>query len=272
MSDKQSSNEQLETVKRHLGELIDDMRTRKLLLPAGVLLVAIVAAIIMLPNKSEPVVPPTAATPPIQTKQVKQEQAIEISLVKPSAVGSGPELTSSSNPFLGTSSYDCTTISSGTPKVLSCEISGLKVRVTCPADAADPPCAKPEGSTGGGGSTEDTGSGSTGSTGGTSEPKKTPVKVYEYRVSVLFDNKSIKSVRPNEDIPSPSQPYVIYTGVNDSASRASFKAASGSSVTGVTVDRTGLVFVLKEDQTATITTISGEVHKLKLTAISKVKL
>lgn len=274
MSDKGSSNEQLEAIKRHASELIEDMRMRKLLLPAVVLLAAIVAAIVVLPKKGEPVTAPVAATPPpAQTAPVKQTEPIEISLIKPSSVGDGPELTSSSNPFLGTGDYTCSTISNGEPKVLSCEISGLKVRVVCPPDAADPPCGKGQsGASGEAGASGESG-GSSGSTGGgETTPKKTPVKTYEYRVSVLFDNKSIKNLRPGDKIPSDSQPYVTFRGVNDSATRAVFRAASGSTVTGVTVDKTGLEFVLSKDKSATITTLTGETHTLKLTGIKKVKL
>lgn len=275
MSDKPSSNEQLENIKRGASELVEDMRSRNLLLPAIALVVAIVAALIVLPDKSEPTSAPIATPTPVQTQNVSDEKVIEITLITPTSVGEKTPLTSSSNPFIGNGDYTCKTISSGDPKVLECEVSDMQVRVVCPAEATGPPCAPAHGSgaSGGGGSTSSSGSGdsSGGSTGSTTIPT-TPIKIYVYKVTVTLDGTTYRNVEQGQVLPRTGTTIVTFGGVSEGASRAAFTAATGSTVTGVPVDSSGLKFVLKTNQTATITDPLAEVHKLKLVRISKVEV
>lgn len=272
MSDKPSSNDRLDSVKRNVSELIADMRSRKLLLPAIVLVVAIVAAMIVLPDKTESTIESTAP-PVVNTKPASVENPIEITLITPTAVGDGAPLASSSNPFAGGGAYSCKTVSSGPPRVLECEVTDLKVRVTCPETATGAPCESSSsgGATGGGssGSTGSAGGGSGGS--GDSGGNSTPVVVYVYQATVVYDGKTYKNVEQGDKIPSSSQAVVTFMGVNDSGSRALFENAEGVTVTGVTADKSGTSFVLKPGQTATLADGSGDSHKLKLTKISKVK-
>ncbi len=272
MSDKSSSNEQLENVKRHASELVADMRSRNLLLPAIVLVVAIVAAMIVLPDKSEPTLQSTAQ-PVVNTQPASVENPIEITLITPTAVGDGAPLTSSSNPFAGSSDYTCTTVSSGPPRVLECEVSDLKVRVTCPETATGPPCESSSGGGAtGGGSSGSSGSAGGGSGSGGSGGNSTPVVVYVYKATVVYDGKTYKDIEQGDKIPpKSSNALVSLMGVNDTGSRAMFELVEGATVTGVTADETGKTFVLKPGQTATITDEFGDAHKLKLTKISKVK-
>lgn len=289
MSDKPSNSEQIENVKRQAGEIVADMKTRNLLLPAIVLAVAIVAALVILPKKSEPVVDAGPPPQPVPAQPVTTKQAIEISLVTPSAIGDDDVLTSSSNPFIGTDDYSCKTISSGKPRVLECMISDLKVRVTCPIEAEGPPCGAPASSEGGGGTGEaggDTsGGGDTGQptdqgqTGGTGLPfptipttPTTPVVVYEPRATLRLDEKTHKDVKLGTVLPSKTSPVVTLTGVNEKLTEATFKVPRGSTVTGVTVDKTGLVFRMKPGKTiATITAVNAEVHTLRLDSLKKVR-
>jgi hypothetical protein len=276
MSDKPSSNEQLENIKRAGSEVIADMKSRNLLLPAIVIAVAIVAALIVLPNKSAPVTQDVATQIPVHSTPVSTEKAIEITLITPTAVGEKTPLTSSSNPFEGDKNYSCKTISSGTPKVLQCEVSGMSVRVVCPKDATGEPCTSgsSSGATGGTGSTSGTSTG--GSTGGGSIPGVTtpdsPVVYYVYVVKVTLDGKTFNKVEPGTVLPRTGTTIVSFVSVTDSRTRAGFTAAAGSTVTGVSTTSNGLDFVLKKNQSATITDSLGAVHTLKLISISKVKL
>lgn len=276
MSDKQGNNEQLESAKRFVGDLVADMKSRNLLLPAIALFVAIVAAMVVLPKKSSDVAVTPPAAPVVQKPAVEPEKAIQIALITPTAMGEAEPLTSSSNPFLGTSSYSCTTVSSGEPKVLSCEVSDLKVRVVCPPKATDPPCGKKQGAGEAGASGEAGGAGgSTGGTGGetitTKGNGKDPVIVYVYRVTVQLDGKTYKNLDQGDPVPSKDNVIATFVNVNGSAKRAGFKVPEGSIVTGVTLDETGLAFPLNPGQTAKITDPTGDTHKLKLISISKAR-
>jgi hypothetical protein len=274
MSDKPSNNEQLDNIKRHAGELVDDMRSRNLLLPAIVLVVAIVAALIVLPDKTEPTTQPIATPTPTRATPVAADNVIEITLITPTAIGEKTPLTSSSNPFAGDGDYTCKTISSGDPKVLNCEVSGLQVRVVCPEDSSGPPCSPASdsgGATGGGTGAAggDTSGGSTGSSGAPTSP----VAIYVYKATVTLDGKTYRNLEQGAAIPGGTNGTIVtFDGVNDTATRASFAAAAGSTVTGVPVDSSGLKFILKQNQTATITDSFAEVHRLKLVRLSKVKV
>ncbi|MFT4050379.1 MAG: hypothetical protein QM648_11180 [Solirubrobacterales bacterium] len=278
MSDQPNSNDQLNSAKRAVQDVIADMKSRNLLLPAIVLVVALVAAMIVLPKKSEPVdasAPAPIATP--TTKASTGPKTIEITLVTPNAIGESGPLTSSRNPFEGDASYTCTVVSSGDPKVLSCQVADLKVRVTCPQDADGEPCGDGGGSSGatggsgGGGSTSSTTTTVTTGGGGTGS---TPVTIYAYQTNVQLDGKNFKGLEQGESVPSKSDPVATFDGVDEKATRASFMAAAGSTVTGATVDKeTGRSFTMKVGQTVKITESDGTtVHKLKLTKISKVKV
>lgn len=230
---------------------------------------------VVLPKKSSDVAisPPTA--PVVQKPAVEPAKAIQIALITPTAMGEAEPLTSSSNPFIGSSGYNCTTVSSGEPKILSCEVSDLKVRVVCPPKATDPPCGKPS-SGAGAGASGSAGGGASESTGTPAMPSlptggKDPVVVYVFRVNVEYDGKTYKNVDQGDPIPSKESPVAIFNGINDKASRASFKVQQGSIVTGATLDKSGLIFALNKGQTAKITDPSGDTHKLKLLQISKAR-
>lgn len=278
MSDKPSSNEQLDAIKRGAGELVADLRSRGLLLPAVVLLVAIVAAMIVLPSKSEPPAPSAAPVPSAPTRTVANTApTIEITLITPSAIGDSGALDSSRNPFLGRDDYTCKTITNGdenNPRVLECEIGGIQTRVICPLEANEAPCGSSQSAAGGAsGSTGEapaSGGDGTGATTGTGGGDT--VKVFTYEVTVVYDGKTYKNIEVGDPIPSKDKKVVTFAGVNETATRAAFMAESGSTVTGVTVDKTGLQFAMKKGQTATITDPSAESHKLKLTKIAKVEV
>jgi hypothetical protein len=92
-----------------------------------------------------------------------------------------------------------------------------------------------------------------------------------YKANVQLDGKSYSNVEQGEQLPSSSNSLVTFNGVNNAATKAAFYVAEGSTVSGVTVDKTGQAFTMSVGQTATITTSDGKQHKLKLTKISKVK-
>jgi hypothetical protein len=288
-NNNKNSSEQLDAVKRQFGDLIAELRARNLLLPAAALLVAIVAAMVVLPKSSDTPVPPLTATAPV-SKLPKIEPVAQISLVEPGDVGSGEPLSASENPFVGETGYVCQTVSKGPPKVLNCEVGGLKVRVSCPPDASDPPCVPaksggtgeagaaggptsattapggptgipqlPELPVGGGGGGGDNGSDTGGDTKGTS-----------YVVTVSLDGKTTKDVVAGDELPKGSAPLVVYAGTNDSHNKAGFVASDGVVVSGVPTDTNFGSFLLKKGQSATLTDAKGIAHKLTLKSISKV--
>lgn len=285
MNEKPSTSEQLETIKRHVQDVVEDMRSRNLLLPAIALIVAIVAALVVLPKKSEPVT--EAVAPPPITQQASEERPIEILLVKPSAVGDDDVLTSSSNPFIGESDYTCKTISSGDPRILSCKIADLTVRVTCPMDADSPPCGSGEGASGEAGATGETAGGEAPGGGGlpgtqiveTPDPapttpppaQKNPVVVYEYKTNLRYDGRAYNYVPAGTPLPTQKAPVVTLVKVDGKAKQATFKVELGSAVSGPKLDVRNQTFVLKTGRSAKITELSQAVHTLQLVAVKKVR-
>ncbi len=281
MSDKPSSNEQLDAAKRYVSEVVEDMRMRNLLLPAIALLVAIVAAIFVLPNRSEPVVdtaPPTPA--PAQTQPVANQtpEPIEITLVTPTAIGSSGPLDASRNPFMGNSNYDCSTVSSGPPRVLDCQVSDLRVRVFCPISASEPPCGSgtqaAEGGTGStgaggaGGATEQTG-------GGGGDDSSDDVKIYVYQATVRLDGKTHRRLDLGDAVPPTGATVVTFERVSTNGKTAYFKLPTGSSARpagGYVIEtKDASIIQLTKGRSARITDTAGEVHTLRLESLTRKK-
>jgi hypothetical protein len=206
-------------------------------------------------------------------------------MIEPSTLDDDIPLSSSGDPFIGTSGYSCTRVGSGEPRTYDCEVSDLKVRIICTSSSAGgAPCAEPasSGATGGGsassggassGATQTTGgSGDTGTTtpdnSGTGD--STPTKTTYYTVSVSIDGSTKKNVIAGDQLPDAKSPLATYAGTNDAHTKAVFLAADGVTVTGVPMDATFGSFSMKKGQSVTLTDAGGVQHKMTLKSISKV--
>lgn len=274
MSDKPSTNEQLDSAKRYAAEIVEDMRSKNLLLPAIVIVVAIVVAMVLLPNRDTAVLDATPIAP-VPTKPIANQtpEPMEITLIKPDAIGDNGPLSDSRNPFRGTGSYTCKTVRTGPPKVLDCLTSGLEVRVFCPLDLTEPPCGDPEttaageatGSTGaGGGSTPETGGGGA------------PVEITVYRATVRLDGRTYRNLDQGDNVPPSGTTVAKFETVSKDGKTASFRLAEGSTARSggsYTIEtKNPLMIELKKGRSATITDAAGKVHTLKLQEIRRTKV
>lgn len=264
---------QLDVLKRHFMDLVRDLHARKLAIPAGALLAAIVAALVLLPKGSSSVPAPPAASAPVVKPKI--EPVAQISMVNASSLDEAIALTSSSDPFGGSTGYSCRQISSN-PRTMECNVGGMQLRVICAKDDPSPACATGEGASGatggagGGGQTpggSETGGGSTGGTGDGSDGSR---KVwYAFEATLKIDNKTYKRVQVGDAEPS-SAPLVVFAGADSSSSTATFIAAEGVTVSGVPIDPDFRAFNLRVGRTATLEDVTGKKHKLKLASLKLV--
>lgn len=273
-------NKSLEAFKRQFMDLVRDLHARKLALPAGLLLAAIVAAVVMLPKGAAPVAAPATAVTPSPTAPTQKVELAQITLLKSATLDDDIPLANTRNPMIGEDDYSCTTVrSSPIPKLLDCRIGDILVRVVCPPNnEAQGVCGSTSGSTGGtggatgtaGGSGTGTGTG-TGTGGGTGSSGSTGgIKYYTWAVTVKIDLKTYKNKVIGSQLPTQDNPLAIFAGVNTDDG-AVFLGASGVAVTGTPVDPNFNRFDLKKGQTATITDLDGKKHKLTLVSIKKVE-
>lgn len=270
-------NKQFDAMKRQGSDLVREMHARKLAIPAGALLLALVAALVLLPKSSPPpAAPPTASAPVTKPKIARIAQ---VSLIEPAAIDEDIPLTSSTDPFTGETSYTCEKVSSD-PKAYRCLVSNIMILVLCNEEGGSGPCATDEGkgagaSGGGGGATGGTtvpGGTDTpgevkppGNGGGGSGEKKT---VY-YTVTVSIDGSTKKNVEAGTELPKTSGALVVYAGPNDANTKGVFILADGVTADGVKVDDTFGSFALSKNQTVTLTDVNGVEHKMTLKSINK---
>lgn len=273
-------NKQFDAFKRQASDLVRELHARKLAIPAAALLLAIVAAIVLLPKAATPPAAPSTATAPVV--QPKVARVAQVSLIEPASLDDDIPLANSEDPFLGTSGYKCSKVSSN-PKTYDCIVADLKVRIICTGEGQGAPCTGGEGGAtgGGGGASSSTGSGdssggSTDSTGGSGGGGDSGggdsgrTKSTYYVVDVSIDGTTKKDVVAGDELPKSSAPLAVYAGTNDAHTKGVFIAADGVVVTGVPVDQTFGSFVLKKGETATLTDANGAEHKMTLKSISKV--
>jgi hypothetical protein len=267
-------NKQIEAIKRQVGDLVRDMHARKLAIPAGALLLAIVAAVFMLPKAATPPPAPTTAVAPAEKPAF--EPVAQVTLIKPSSLDDDIALTSSTDPFSGTTGYHCTQVSSS-PKILECDLSSIKVRVLCVGDSAPPVCAETgasgsTGSAGGGGASSGTGGGSTGGTGGDGTvPADGKIHYYTVVASIKIDLHTYKNVQVGQELP-PSAPLAVLAGATLDRTQATFLAAKGVTVSGVDVDPSFGAFILKVHKSATLTDLNGVAHKITLSSLKQIEI
>jgi hypothetical protein len=273
MSDeKGSGNEQLESAKQAVSEIVEDLRARKLLLPAIILIVAIVAAFFVLPKSGDDqsVVSDLPTAPAVAQGPTAADRVATVNLVDIGEDPSGVALSKSTNPFSKPGDYSCTEVQAKNPRILDCIVPGnLRVQVICQGgQAKEVPCVDKSGSTGGG---------SSGSTGGVSETGDgdSAGGIYAFRVTVKYDDTQYSNIEQGGPVPPEGKGTKIATfeNVSSTGAQASFRAVEGSIVSGVTVDQTtGLSFTMKKGETARITDPTAQEHTLRLVKITKVKI
>jgi hypothetical protein len=271
------NSQQLDMIKRQFMDLVNELHARKLAIPAGLLLVGIIGAMILLPKGSTPPPPPTATDAGIE--QPEEVRVAQVAVIQGSKVDDEFTPAGSENPFIGQDSSNCTTKQSGTPKILECRIGDLMVSVTCPPNAASGECgkaAKAEGASGSTGKSEGGGAtGSTGGTGGGGEKKssgdsKKNTRTTYYVVTLTLDGRTYTNVLAGDSLPNERNPLTIFAGTTDSNKKAIFLAADGVAVTGVASDEELGNFELAPGKSATLTDAQGVEHKLTLKKITKV--
>lgn len=271
------NNQQLDMIKRQFMDLVNELHARKLAIPAGLLLVGIVGAMILLPKGSTPPPPPSSADAGIEVPE--QVRVAQVSVVEDSKVDDDETLAGSENPFMGKDSANCTTKQSGDPKILECRIGDLLVSVVCPPDTESGKCGKD--AKAGGGASSSTGksegggtTGSTGGTGGGSDKKsggnKDDSRVTYYVVTVTLDGRTYSNVLAGDALPNERNATVIFAGTTSSNKKAIFLAGDGVAVSGTPSDEELGTFELAKGKSATLTDAAGVEHKLTLKKITKV--
>jgi hypothetical protein len=271
-----NSGQSFDQLKRAFLDLVGELHSRKLAIPAGAVLVAILAAVFMLPKSPAPPAP-VAATPVANQhkNEVDAEAVVSLKLVGVSNLDNDTPIAHSSDPFHGEAGTKCVRIGSTTPKRFACRVGDQLMLFRCLPDTEVGICS----STGGGASGatgatpgSDTGGGSTPSTGGgdTTPKKKAKAKSSYYEISVSIDGRIYSHVVAGDSLPNESNTLAVYAGVTSSAKKAIFISGDGVTVTGAVVDEDLGNFELSKGQTVTITDKLAAQHSLTLKSITKV--
>jgi hypothetical protein len=270
-------NKQFDAIKRQGSDLVREMHARKLAIPAGALLLALVAALVLLPKSSTPPAAPPTASAPVEKPKIAR--VAQVSLIEPSTIDEEIPLTSSTDPFTGTTGYKCEKVSSN-PRAYRCIVSDITILVLCNEEGGSGPCSKEEGAAEGASGTTSGDGGSGGSTGGTTVPGETKppssgggdsggTKTVYYTVTVSIDGSTKKNVEAGTELPKSNGALVVYAGPNDANSKGIFILADGVTADGVKVDDTFGSFALSKNQTVTLTDVNGVEHKMTLKSINK---
>lgn len=260
----------LEKLKRQAGDLLSDLHARNLAIPAGILLVLIVAAMLVLPKSPTP--PPPVQTAPTANDRKQQPQvakAANISLVSATPLSSSPLTFGTNNPFAVKAGVNCRVVKASKPRVFECLIGSTLVTYRCLKSDSSGLCAI-EGSTGGGGGS----SGSTGDSGGSAPPGdggggSEETSTY-YVVDVTYDGEKFKSMEAGEQLPDKGTALVFYAGPNSSGKKAIFVLGDGVSVQGATADPDLGSFEMSAGDEVVLTATDESIHTLKLSKITKV--
>lgn len=260
--------------------MVAELHARNLAIPAAVLLVLVIAAAIVLPKSSTPPPPEPVVSGAAQVEQIEQPAQVSLKMVGVTPLDNDIPLTSSSDPFVGTESADCTRVGSGEPKQFDCKIGDIMLRVMCPITAEGDPgvgiCADKAGATGGTGSSDATGGSDGGMTPGTgdgktdTDKKKSTPKASYYVASLTLDSRDYSNVVAGDPLPSTGSPLATYAGTDDSDKRGIFIAGDKVTVTGVVLDEELGSFELGKGDSATLTDSDGVVHTLTLKSLKKV--
>ena len=253
-----------------VNDVYRDLRDRHLLIPAVVLLIALIAVPLLLKSSSEPAVPPpavtsgkdAAATVPavLAAEDVSvrdyQQRLADLKSKNPFKQQFQPKVQSADD---GTSTSTSDTPTGG--------LSGATgdSGVTLPSDPAGP-----------------TGGLNTGSTTPSPDDVDVVTHLFTHRVNVEvgvqgnLQNK--RNVKPMTILPNESNPVLAFLGTNEEGTRAAFVISSDASVTGgdgacVPDDTNCLYITLQKGENKTFFyTPDGQTYEVVLKAIKKVKL
>jgi hypothetical protein len=270
-------NKQFDAMKRQGSDLVREMHARKLAIPAGALLLALVAALVLLPKGSTPPAAPPTATAPIEKPKIAR--VAQVSLIEASTIDEDIPLTSTTDPFTGETGYKCTKVSSD-PRAYRCIVSDIAILVLCNEEGGSGPCKEDEGKAAGASGAAGGDAGAGGATGVTPMPGETKPpgsggggsgdnKTVYYTVTVSIDGSTKKNVEAGTELPKTSGALVVYAGPNDANSKAIFILADGVTADGVNVDDTFGSFALAKNQTVTLTDVNGVEHKMTLKSLNR---
>ncbi|MFY9488594.1 MAG: hypothetical protein WAP35_07875 [Solirubrobacterales bacterium] len=274
MADNQPTD--FDNLKRQASDVITDLHARNLAIPAGVLLVAIIAVMFVLPKSSTP--PPPIQTAPVAANAAEQPQLAEaanLTFVSAQPLDASAPEYGSDDPFALKTKPNCRTTKSSFPQEYTCVIGSTVVNYACMKSDESALCKKAaEGATGEAGASGGTGGGG----GGTPDPNKqnpdsTPKKkttTTYYVVDLTFDGKTFKSLVAGDQVPKSGDATVIYAGPNDSAKKAIFVLGDGVSVQGAVADQELGTFELAKGDEVVLTGQDNIAHTLRLSSIRKV--
>jgi hypothetical protein len=256
-----------------LNDVYRDLRDRHLLIPAVVLLVALIAVPMLLKSTSDPVVPP----PPVTAdKQVAETVPAVLAATDVSVRDYRQRLDDlkSKNPFeqqfqdseeAATTTDGTTTPGEVDPAAPGAGLTG-GTGSTVPSDAAAPPAGLNTGSD-------------------TPSPGDVDVVTHLYthrvdlQVGVQGDLKNRNRVRPMTILPSEDNPVLAFLGTNEEGTRAAFVIASDATPNGgdgyacVPTDANCLYITLEKGESVTLFYApDGQTYELVLKDIKKVKL
>jgi hypothetical protein len=254
-------------MKNALIDVFNDLRARRLLPVAAVLLVALVAAPIVLSKKSDTTVTPTAQTPaPATTKAPQGPSALaKVTLSEDHDRGSSLSSFSASNPFAPPKDVI---------KKANASDTGATGGEVAPTDENAGGGATP-GDTGGTGGGE-TGGGQSGggeSGGGTTTE-------FAYVIDATFwrngHKRTIKGMEKLDVLPNPVNPLLIFMGASSGGGNAVFLVDATLQTTGegkCKPSRSECAFLyLGAGAEQEFTTEDGDSYRLRIDQIRKVKV
>ncbi|MBI5310315.1 MAG: hypothetical protein HZB14_04710 [Actinobacteria bacterium] len=266
---------EIEKLKRQAGDLIAELHARNLAIPAGLLVVLILAAVFVLPKSPTPPAPVSAT--PISTNDdaPKLAQVASLTLVSATPLSKSPQSYGSYDPFDVGTEVECVTIKTSKPRQFACKIGDVVMAYECTAGSTVKVCVEDAAATGsssstGGSSTETTG-GSTPDSGGgdTGSGDKKTTSTY-YTIDVTYDGKSYKDLEAGDQLPGSGTAIVFYAGPNSSAKKAGFVLGDNVSVQGATSDPDLGTFEISTGDEVVLTEADGQTHSLTLKKIEKV--
>jgi hypothetical protein len=270
-----NSSQSFDQLKRAFLDLVNELHSRKLAIPAGAVLVAILAAVFLLPKSPAPPAP-VAATPVANQQQtVNADEVVKLKMVGVSSLDNGDPISHSSDPFEGKAGTKCVRIGSGTPKRFACRVGDQLMLFECLPDVEVGICAPDTGASGATGAVPGTdtgggGGGATPPTGDTTPKKKKHVKKTYFEVSVSIDGRTYTHVIAGDSLPNDANTLAVYAGATTSGKKAIFISGDGVTITGAVVDEELGNFELSKGQTVTITDKLAAQHTLTLKSITKV--
>lgn len=251
----------MDDAKKAVTDFVNDLHSRNLAIPAGILILLIVGAMILLPKDSAPA-PVAETTAPAQPAQQKVTRAAvaQLTLANGKAIDEARLLQTfgSVDPFSPKgASFDCQIEYVLGVRVVTCKVGNVKVVTdvvddgpsggTGPLDNGLPVPPNDESPDNG----DDLGD----------EPV--------YVVDVTLDGKTYKDLEAGDSLPESGIPVVFYTGVSSSGKSAMFLVPEGTSVQGASFDADLGVFTVQEGDSVVLTDEAGKVYQFKLKDIAK---